>query len=642
MELIKIHGDLVVTKEWYNFVSKGILPSDIPEEVLSSWKRSKEMEVNPYGGKSNIILTPKKLNEKFDENQLIINIVKPYMKEMCNSFQFNGYLVFLTDGEGNLLLIDGDRGAIESFRNEINFLVGASWSEEAVGTTAVSLAISTNRPVPFISQQKFCYELKKKSCSAVPITSPNKELLGVLGLASIFPNPNSEIFNLLLSAKRIIESIIEAKMLCQEFSLVSDCYRKMFLSVSDPIIMINNDGIIVDLNDRAKEVIGKVNREIKGSKATDILGYNPSLFRSLNPKAIDSKLNLRKMIPVYDNCNNFRLGIGFLDDSNKKSYEKPCRTRKNTRFCFDDIIGSSPAIEETKRLCTIAARADFNVLLQGKSGTGKELFAQAIHSGSNRFSGPFIAVNCGAIPENLIESEFFGYEGGTFTGASKEGKLGKFELANGGTIFLDEIGDMPKNLQTSLLRVLQEREITRIGGYNPIPIDVRVIAATNKNLGEEVKKGDFREDLYWRLNVITIDIPTLKERQNDIIELLEYFMTKHSKERLLRTKLHPDTKNILKKYDWPGNVRELENLAKRLLVFVDGDEIFPTHLPDYMRDKPIEADITDKSTLEDVENQLIQRTLEENNYNVSETARKLGISRNTIYNRIGVDKISNC
>ena len=174
MELIKIHGDLVVTKEWYNFVSKGILPSDIPEEVLSSWKRSKEMEVNPYGGKSNIILTPKKLNEKFDENQLIINIAKPYMKEMCNSFQFNGYLVFLTDGEGNLLLIDGDRGAIESFRNEINFLVGASWSEEAVGTTAVSLAISTNRPVPFIFQQKFCYELKKKSCSAVPITSPNK------------------------------------------------------------------------------------------------------------------------------------------------------------------------------------------------------------------------------------------------------------------------------------------------------------------------------------------------------------------------------------------------------------------------------------------------------------------------------------
>lgn len=642
MELIKIRDDLAVTKEWYNFVSKGILPNDIPKEVLSSWKRSKEMKVDPYGGKSNIILTPKKLNEKFDENQLIIDIAKPYMEEMCNNFQLAGYLVFLTDSEGNLLLINGDKSAIESFKNELNFFVGASWSEESVGTTAVSLAISTNRSIPFISQQKFCYELKKRSCSAVPITDPNGELLGVLGIASISPNPDSRIFNLLLSAKRVIKSSIEAKMLCQEFSIVSDCYRKMFLSVSDPIIMINNDGIIVDLNYKAKEVIGKVNRKIKGAKAVDILGYNPLLFQPANPKAVGSELNLRKMIPIYDNCNNSKLWIGFLDNSNKKNCGKPCRAKKNTRFCFDDIIGSSPAIEKTKRLCATAAQADFNVLLQGKSGTGKELFAQAIHSESNRSSGPFIAVNCGAIPENLIESEFFGYEGGTFTGASKEGKLGKFELANGGTIFLDEIGDMPKNLQISLLRVLQEREITRIGGYKPIPIDVRVIAATNKNLSEEVKKGNFREDLYWRLNVITIDIPTLKERKNDIIELLEYFITKYSNGRPFKAKLHPDTKNILKNYDWPGNVRELENLAKRLLVFVDGDEILPTHLPDYMRDKPIEADITDKNTIGDAENQLIQRTLEENNYNVSLTARKLGISRNTIYNRMGVQKISNC
>ena len=198
MELIKVHNDLVVTKDWYNFVSKGTLPSETPEEVLSSWKRSKEMKVDPYGGKSNIILTPKKLNEKFDENQLIINIAKPYMKEMCNNFQIDGYLVFLTDDKGNLLLIDGDKNAIESFRNEVNFLVGASWSEEAVGTTAVSLAISTNRPIPFMSQQKFCYELKKKSCSAVPITNPNRELLGVLGLASISSNPDTAIFNLLL------------------------------------------------------------------------------------------------------------------------------------------------------------------------------------------------------------------------------------------------------------------------------------------------------------------------------------------------------------------------------------------------------------------------------------------------------------
>lgn len=250
-------------------------------------------------------------------------------------------------------------------------------------------------------------------------------------------------------------------------------------------------------------------------------------------------------------------------------------------FTFDDIIGNSPGLREVVDLAKQVASSDSTILLQGESGTGKEMFAQAIHSHSNRNNGPFVAINCAAIPRDLVESELFGYEAGAFTGAKRGGRPGKFELVNGGTIFLDEIGDMPLETQVKLLRVLQQKQIIRVGGQKAIPIDIRVIAATNKDLGQEVERGNFREDLYYRLNVIPINIPPLRERGEDLVILASHMVEKLSRQLGKRlTGIAPEAMECLKKYPWTGNVRELVNVLERAVNIAAGTSILRKHLPE--------------------------------------------------------------
>jgi transcriptional regulator with PAS, ATPase and Fis domain len=264
------------------------------------------------------------------------------------------------------------------------------------------------------------------------------------------------------------------------------------------------------------------------------------------------------------------------------------------------------------------AQVDSTVLITGESGSGKEIVAKTIHKLSKRKDGPLIQINCGAIPENLLESELFGYEPGAFTGASKEGKLGMFELAENGTLFLDEIGELPLNLQVKLLRVLQEREIVRVGGIKPKKINVRIIAATNKDLEKMVEKGMFREDLYYRLNVVRIKIPPLRERKTDIPPLIQHFLRKFNEKYEMNKKISPEVIERLIAYDWPGNVRELENLIERLVVIVIEDIIELKHLPDYLQ-ASINSDhfqvsvsgiIPLKKASEDLEKQLISKALQ--------------------------------
>lgn len=250
---------------------------------------------------------------------------------------------------------------------------------------------------------------------------------------------------------------------------------------------------------------------------------------------------------------------------------------------FSRIIGASPGIAAARNIARRAARGDSNVLLVGETGTGKELFAKAIHLASGRASGPFVAVNCAAIPETLIESELFGYEHGSFTGARPDGKKGMFEVASSGTIFLDEVGDMPLALQAKVLRVLQERTIQRVGGTAEIPIDIRLIAATNRDLERMVAEGLFRMDLFYRLNVINIRIPPLRERLDDLEDLVSSIIARLNGVCGTHvTRVQPAVLHAFRDYDWPGNVRELENVLERALNFVDGDEVALDHLPPHI------------------------------------------------------------
>ncbi|MCT4621066.1 MAG: sigma 54-interacting transcriptional regulator [Marinisporobacter sp.] len=328
------------------------------------------------------------------------------------------------------------------------------------------------------------------------------------------------------------------------------------------------------------------------------------------------------------------------------------------RFKFRDIITKNKRMIKTVQIATRAALGDGNILIQGESGTGKELFAQAIHNHSNRCKGPFVAVNCGAIPRDLLGSELFGYVEGAFTGAKKGGKPGKFELASGGTLFLDEIGDMPYEQQVALLRVIQEKRIVRIGGSEVIPIDVRIICATNKKLYEAIKDGSFREDLYYRLNVISIHIPPLRKRREDILLLLEYFIKKTDRSWDGFVKhIDPLALEYLKKYNWHGNVRELENVVERLAHIVQDEIITIDYLPEniiktYAKELGKETISVEKEafTIKDIiEKERMRKEIKESddilkllracNGNISKTAKLMGISRSTFYRKMKKYKI---
>ena len=311
-------------------------------------------------------------------------------------------------------------------------------------------------------------------------------------------------------------------------------------------------------------------------------------------------------------------------------------------FTFDDLVGDSPPMRRVKAEARMSARSPSSVLLLGESGTGKELFASAIHKESGR-PGPFIKVNCAAMPDNLLESEFFGYEGGAFTGAKKSGKPGKFELADGGTLFLDEIGDMSPQLQAKLLRVLQEREFERVGGIKTIRVDVRIIAATNRDLELMIQSGEFREDLYYRLNVINLRVPPLRERREDLPLLAGHLIRKYNRIMGARvTGLAPETMDIVLKHAWPGNVRELENVIERALNLVSEGMIMLTHLPEYLWEQPArviqEVTGAKKINLEEnmanTEKDLIMLALVESGGNRTRAAQILGISRTNLYEKL--------
>lgn len=350
------------------------------------------------------------------------------------------------------------------------------------------------------------------------------------------------------------------------------------------------------------------------------------LFRD----ASEVKELARELMELENKINEYRGEIERLQDS---------------RYSFANIKTQDPKMEYLKKLGRRASQSNSTVLVLGESGTGKEMFAQAIHRASYRKDEAFIPINCAAIPRELLESELFGYEGGAFTGAKSQGKPGKFELANGGTLFLDEIGNMPLEMQAKILRVLEERHFERLGGQEKIPLDIRVIAATNEDIEEAVKNGDFREDLYYRLNVITLDIPPLRERIDDIPILCEEILDYLAREfNSPKKEIDKKAIDIMKAYHWPGNVRELRNVLERGMNFSYGDTILPNHLPErVLSNSKVRIELGDIQPLENIvaeaEIKAIKKALNKTKGNKTRAAEKLGIHRTALYKKINKYKL---
>jgi PAS domain S-box-containing protein len=549
-----------------------------------------------------------------------------------------------------------DKGIITLFNNGAENILGIS-SKEALGQRIDELF---NDPSLLTTVETGLLDVGRKVTingrSVYSNRSPIMKDGKIMGAVAIFQD-TTDVENLtkeLADAKDSVE-ILE--------TILDNAY--------DSIVVVDKDGMITKFNKAYQNFLGVAEEDAIGKHVTDVIENTRMhiVVKTGKPEIGElQKIQGNDMvvmrIPIYKegkvvgavgkvlfrDLQEIKALANKLDVtlSELKYYKKELRRLKGSRYTFKNIIGDSEKIKQVKELARLASAGNSNVLIRGESGTGKELFAHAIHDSSLRRYGAFIRVNCAAIPANLLEAELFGYEGGAFTGAKKEGKPGKFELAQSGTIFLDEIGDMPAEMQVKLLRVLQEKEVERIGGDKVIRLDVRIIAATNRNLEEMIEKGEFRQDLYYRLNVLKVEIPPLRELKEDIALLSEKILIELNEE--LGTSIQGidgDVIGILRSHNWPGNIRELKNVLERAVNLCKSNKIQKKHLPIYLLDQA-EAEKKAREILElqdgeiyslegvlaGAEKLAIERALKKTNNNRKKAAELLGIHRSGLYQKM--------
>jgi len=439
-------------------------------------------------------------------------------------------------------------------------------------------------------------------------------------------------------------------------------YRKIFDSIHNGSMVTDAKGYVTHFNKPYGKYLGLVPEEQIGKHCTDVLENTrmhivaetgiPEINQAL---WVNGQNMVVQRIPIIEEGKVIAVfgQVMFKDvkdvrklasrlsllESKVKLYEQELINLRSTRYTFEDIIGRSRAISLLKKEALKATANQFPVLITGESGTGKELFAQAIHHASPRNIYPFVRINCAAIPKDLLESELFGYDKGAFTGARAAGKPGKFELAHRGTVFLDEIGDLPIEMQPKLLRVLEEKEFERVGGNAVIRSDFRLVAATNQNLEEMLGDGRFRKDLFYRLNVIPLHIPPLRERRTDILPIARYLMARLAQEAtILELRIDGGAEKILVRYDWPGNVRELSNVLERTLASLEGTAVHRHDLPFYLDrtdGRPVgNSDVPLKEVQAKAEKEAIRFALNEAGNNKAKAARILGIHRTLLYKKM--------
>jgi sigma-54 dependent transcriptional regulator, acetoin dehydrogenase operon transcriptional activator AcoR len=644
-------------------------------DIAGSIKNAQEYERLEY--KANLLELSNKIAGSVTSSLDLDVILDEVTWEIANGFGINGVILHLMDPEGNVTRT-ASFGLKSSFVKQYPLDMALSCFE--TGEPKIR-TIESDKPFKDDSgrdQWNICLPLVRGLLSreAAHGDEGNKSI-GVISLFGI-DRENEDPSGLFLSigvdvllhlaglsALAIENAAIhsELKHLSTEnkkkLDEIDTLYSRMsavFNAISNGIIAVDENGVIRDFNEVARTTLG-LKDSVRGAVNIDsITSYKPSLAdlitkgNELVNRVVTFNTPADKIAAVVT-MRSFRDKSGEQRGSviSFRPMEETVKllsrfTSQRPRYTFDDIIGHSTSLSETIRLAKLAAPSGSTVLIVGESGTGKELFSQAIHNASPVADGPFIPVNCAAIPKDLIESELFGYAEGAFTGARKGGYIGKFEQATGGTIFLDEIGDMPLDLQVKLLRVLQERMIQRVGSEHFIPISTRVIAATNRDLKKSIEKGEFREELFWRLNVLTIQIPPLRDRKIDIPEFIKFFIGHFAKSS--GKKVEGIESGALKRmmdYSWKGNVRELENVIEHAVLVAQSDTITWDDIPASMKERlndelrptvsPVDIDDIhhqhDQST-----RRLLQEALVQSKGDVSAAAHNLGMSRATLYRRL--------
>jgi len=641
-----------IREEWKKFISGA--PADqidstiVSKAILQSWERSREYGIDPYLKKISIVLNGPELDMLLGKNAELIRTSEPFIEQLYQCMKGSRFVCTLCDHEGYILKIVGDEDIINRVR-EGNFIVGALTSENSIGPNGIGAVLIQDKPIQLFATEHYCISFHKYTCSGAPIHDHEGNIIGVLNMTGPYLEANPHTLGMVVAAAHAIENLLHLKAAFNECQIAESFQKTVISSIPEALIVVDQKGDINLINKNAQKMLGLDPRVALGKHIRDVMGSNNESF--LN-KVCHNKCLTDEEVRIYNDDGEFSdytltfnliltplkhiIGkIIILNEIKRARTLVTKMTGAKAKITFNDITGQNSDFQETIRLARIASQSTSNVLLLGESGTGKDVFAQAIHNNSERRNGPYVVINCAAIPRELIASELFGYDEGAFTGSKRGGNPGKFEIADGGTIFLDEIGEMPLELQTSLLRVIENKELMRIGGKRVRSINVRILAATNKDLVEDVSKGNFREDLYYRLNVFTIRLHPLRERRDDIPYLVDRFVKDICATMAKKiTAVDDNVLQILMSYSWPGNVRELQNVLERAINIAPGDKLTANLLSEEVTRAPRKPQYAhDNYSLKDIERQMIENMIK-SNVSKADIAKKMNISRSTLYRKL--------
>ncbi|MFZ6773344.1 sigma-54-dependent Fis family transcriptional regulator [Undibacterium sp. SXout7W] len=590
-----------------------------------------------------------------EQNRVLHTHAAPVMETLYEQIINTHNMVILTDVNGRILHTLGDADFLEK-ADRVALNPGVAWSEQSKGTNAIGTAIAEKAPTIIHADQHYLEANRFLTCSAAPIFDVIGNVIGVLDVTGDQHNFHRHTMALVRMSAQMIENQLFASSFQDSIKIHFHSRPEFLGTLMEGIACFTPGGQFLSASRSGLFQLGLPMSALQTHTFSSLFGLPiSSLFdhyRTSSPGLLS--LCLHSGVRVYGKCSDLRVSnknfqhtmdnVREKDANGATQAQQAASAQTKTRLSSLRYLntGDEQVAIVIDKLKKVIGR-DISILVTGETGTGKELLAQAIHNDSPRKDGPFVAVNCASIPENLIESELFGYEDGAFTGARKKGSIGKILQANGGSLFLDEIGDMPLNLQARLLRVLQERMVTPLGSTKSIPVNVALTCATNRNLREMIAKNQFRDDLYYRMNGLVVKLPPLRERTDLEVVIEKLLLAEGNGHRYV---IAPEIMRMFRAHNWPGNFRQLTNLLRTAMVMAGDDhEIRMEHLPDdFLEDVALiqtsnskvvtETAVSSGSTLEDVELSVIQKALEAHSGNVSATARALGVSRNTIYRKI--------
>lgn len=632
--------------------------------VLDSWLRSRHYGVDPYR------VEPKRVSSKGLQSILashseLIRIGLPVIENLYSIIEGSRSIIILSDEKGIILTSVGDAEALEG---NLAYECGVEYSEKTVGTNGVGTALYLDAPVQIWAEEHYARRNHGLSCSAAPIHNPAGRTIGCLNLSCLWDQVHTHTLGMVKAAASSIEQQLKIESALKNKVALLQEKQGIFELIQDGLLTIDRNLKVTDMNEQARRILGLAGDG--GKVASGAVAIAEHIIGGIDFRGIvtsgrrvqEREATLRLAGGTVVHClfstSPISTSEGMVITLREAGSVRKMVNRyvgSKAVFSFDDIIGNSPQLLESVRLARIAGESSTNTLILGESGTGKEMFAQAIHNYGERRNGPFVAVNCGALPRELLQSELFGYAQGAFTGASRQGSPGKFELADGGTIFLDEIGEMPLSAQVNLLRVVERKEVVRVGGKYARSVDVRIIAATNSRLMERISEKTFREDLYYRLNVLTVNLPPLRLRRGDLGLLVEHFLGKVCR-GLDRDKpvLDLGVMDVLSSYRWPGNIRQLENVVERAVHICQegvvrvadlGRELVDSMSAPLPREHSVcwsceggtqrpAQPLKPRRSLKNSEYLTIVEVLNEHRGNIRRSAEALGIARSTLYEKL--------